>query len=110
MRHDANLRPDTAHFKYFIENLKSEKHFKNIFDENYFNNNIINNYQKSNNLKRPISYIKKPTIFNTLDLPELDNSNRKHRNINNNININNNNYRNIYSRKLNIINDHQIFF
>ena len=112
LRHDANLRPDCAHIKYFIENLKSEQHFKNIFDEHYFTSNTINNtnYRKNNNnLKRPISYIKKNVNMNLdiLELPELDNSNRKNKNeIHNNNNINyykNNN--NNYLKNINIINE-----
>ena len=83
LRHDANLRPDCARIKYFIENLKFEQHFKKIFDEHFFTNNTFNNtnYQRNNNnnLKRPISYIKKTVNMNLdiLELPELDNSNRK---------------------------------
>ena len=43
LRHNANMRPDCAQIKYYIENLKSEMHFKSVIDENYFNNNTINN-------------------------------------------------------------------
>jgi hypothetical protein len=107
LRHDANLRPNINDIKFFIENLKLEQHFKKIFDDHYLdnNNNTINvksNFP-NNNIKRPISYMKKPTYFNndTLELPELDNSNRKNKNKNFNINTNNNNY----LKTLNLINE-----
>ena len=95
LRHEANLRPDSSHIKYLIENLKSEQHFKKLFDESYHNNNIINNNFPKNNIKRPISYIKKSTNLNldNFELPELDNSNRKNIILNNNNhNHNNNNF------------------
>ena len=108
LRHNADMRPDSAHVKYFIENLKSEQHFKSLFDENYFSNNTINktNFQK-NTLKRPISYIKKSTNLNLnlepLELPDLDNSNSKNKNIRNI--IKHNDIGNIYLKNLNIINE-----
>ena len=95
LRHEANLRPDSSHIKYLIENLKSEQHFKKLFDESYHNNNIINNNFPKNNIKRPISYIKKSTNLNldNFELPELDNSNIKNIILNNNNhNHNNNNF------------------
>ena len=108
LRHDANLRPNINDIKFFIENLKLEQHFKKIFDDHYLDNNnnntinVKNNFQ-NNNIKRPLSYMKKPTYFNndTLELPELDNSNRKNKNKNFNINTNNNNY----LKTLNLINE-----
>ena len=79
LRHDANLRPDCGYIKYFIENLKSEQHFKNILDEHYFDSNVINNNYLKNNIKRPFSYLKKYSNLNldNYELPELDNSTNK---------------------------------
>ena len=110
LRHNANMRPDCSQIKYFIENLKSELHFKSVIDENYFNNNTINNntnFQK-NNMKRPISFIKKPTKINLnlepLELPDLDKSNSKNKKVNKIIKYNNN-IGNIHLKNLNIINE-----
>ena len=116
LRHDANLRPNIIEVKYFIENLKMEQQFKKMFDENYFDTNNINNNNAynnnyysinntnfhSNNMKRPVSYIKNNVNLNldNYKLPELDNSNRKN---NANIILNTNNNNNLKS--INIIND-----
>ena len=107
LRHNANLRPNITEIKFFIEKLKLEQHSRKIFDEYHFDNNTINvknNFQNNNNIKRPISYIKKSSYLNldNFELPELDNSNRKNKNINlNNNPINNNNY----LKSLNLINE-----
>ena len=112
LRHDANLRPDCGYIKYFIENLKSEQHFKNILDEHYFDSNVINNNYLKNNIKRPFSYLKKYSNLNldNYELPELDNSTNKN-NLKSNNNLKKQNYYekeqinyNINNNYLNIIN------